>query len=57
MAKMDIFIRPEPNLESRWTPKFVGGGPTLLHLHSGLTAQSVTNGERWTSIHENPPLS
>src|ERR1700684_321053 len=26
------------------TPKFVGGGPTLLHLHSGLTAQSVTNG-------------
>jgi hypothetical protein len=31
-----------------WTPKFVGGGPTLLHLHSGLTAQSVTNDVRWT---------
>ena len=39
------------------TPKFVGGGPTLLHLHSGLTAQSVTNGVRWTSIHGSPPLS
>jgi hypothetical protein len=31
------------------TPKFVGGGPTLLPLHSGLTAQSVTIGVRWTS--------
>jgi hypothetical protein len=39
------------------TPMFVGGGPTLLHLHLGLTAQSVTNGVRWTSIHGNPPLS
>jgi hypothetical protein len=40
-----------------WTSKFVGGGPTLLHLHSGLTAQSVTNDVSWTSIHESPPLS
>jgi hypothetical protein len=39
------------------TPKFVGGGPTLLHLYSGLTAQSVTNGVRWTSIHGSPTLS
>jgi hypothetical protein len=31
------------------TPKFVGRGPTLPHLHSGLTAQSVTNGVRWKS--------
>jgi hypothetical protein len=39
------------------TPKFVRGGPTLLHLHSRFTAQSVTNGVRWTSIHGSPPLS
>jgi hypothetical protein len=39
------------------TLKFVGKGPTLLHLHSGLTAQSVTIGVRWTSIHGSPPLS
>ena len=32
------------------------GGPTLLHLHSGLTAQSVTNGVMWTSIHASPIL-
>jgi hypothetical protein len=33
------------------TFRFIGGGPTLLHLHSGLAAQSVTNGVMWTSIH------
>jgi hypothetical protein len=44
------------SLEPR-THKFVGEGPTLLHLHLGLTAQSVTNGVRWTSIHESPTLS
>jgi hypothetical protein len=31
------------------TPKFIGGGPTLLHLHSGHTVHSVTNDVRWTS--------
>jgi hypothetical protein len=36
------------------TLKFVGGGPSLLHLHSGLTAQSVTTGVRWISIHPKP---
>jgi hypothetical protein len=45
------------NSPKLWTPKFVGGGPTLLHLHSGLTSQSVTNGVRWTSIHGSPTLS
>ena len=31
------------------TPRFIGGGPTVLHLHSRLTAQSVTNGMMWIS--------
>ena len=34
----------------------MGGGPTLLHLHSELTTQSVTNGVMWTSIHGSPIL-
>ena len=38
-------------------PLSVGMGPTLLHLHSGLTAQSVTNGVTWTSIHGSPILN
>jgi len=43
---MLIVNSPKPR-----TPKFVGGGPTLRHLHSGLPAQSVTNGVRWTYFH------
>ena len=39
------------------TLKFIGGGPTLLHLHSRLTAKSVTNGVMWTSIYGSPILS
>jgi hypothetical protein len=34
------------------TLKLIGGEPTLLHLHSGLTAQSVINDKIWTFIHK-----
>ena len=39
------------------TPTFTRGGPTLLNLHSGLIAQSVTNDVRWTSMDGSPTLS
>ena len=37
------------------TLKFIGGGPTLLHLHSGVTIQSVTNDVNHVD-HESPIL-
>jgi hypothetical protein len=42
---------PKPRI-----PKFVARGPTLPHLHSGHTVQSVIDGVRWTSINGSPTL-